>query len=155
MKVLAALFITTLGIQSALAGSAQTHLNCREIDDKISLSGDIPGDSNDFDLSLKKGKQVSRIYSVTICNPQGCNTEANGKISVVEALNKGVYTVKAHREGESLANVDLYALPKTVRLKNKPNGQSSRFGGVLKVYDQALGSETEKYNVLCETEYAI
>jgi|GEM_PF-6762463 len=154
MKKIAALFIATLTLQSAVAGSAQTHISCKELDDKISLSGDI-GDSNNFDLSLKQEDNVSRIYAVTMCNPNGCSTEENGRVTVVENLPKGVYTLKADRDGESISDVELYALPKTVRVKSRPHGMKYQFGGVLNVYDQALGKKRQRYNVLCTTEYAI
>jgi len=155
MKILGAVLVSLIGLQQAFAGAAQTHLSCKEVDGKISLSGDVPGDSDEFDLTLKMGDKQSRIYSTKMCNPQGCTNEENGTVAIVEALNKGVYTMKASRHGEALADVQLYALPKTVKVKKLTNGQTSNFGGVLRVYDQAFGTEPRTFNVLCTTEYSI
>jgi hypothetical protein len=155
MKALLLSTLVLISFQAAHAGSAQTILSCKSVEGDLSLKGYVPGDSAEYDITLKYGKNESRLYSITNCNLTGCTVDENGSLSVVEALKKGVYTVSASRGGETVSDIKLYALPKTVVIKNISNGTHSSFGGVLTIYDQALGLGWTQKNILCTTDYAI
>ena len=126
-----------------LAGAAPAVLTCKSVARSggvITLSGEIPGDYEIFDIKVKKGNVVSEIKSMNAIDRDldpdlRAKLEEKGVIAtdrvftVVEDLTRGVFTM-ALRRGESY-ELRLYALPSTIRTRLTPNSKKAAFEAML------------------------
>jgi hypothetical protein len=154
LATLAILATTLIGSQ-AVAGAANTVLQCKDASGKLVLEGDVPGDMADFRVKATakgvRGPVTVELFSEP--NQNGSGSRENGQITVIEDLDQGVYTLRA----EAIPNrystvVSLYAIPKTVKVKHKSNGVTSSFRAKL-----AVGQDNDwaSANVSCTTDYSI
>jgi hypothetical protein len=106
----------------------------------VTLSGQIPGDYEVFDLKIKKGKEQHEIKSLDTIDrdldPQlRAKLEEDGVIAkdrvitVVEDFKRGVFTMVLRR-AESY-ELRLYALPPTIRTRISPNSTKATFDAIL------------------------
>jgi hypothetical protein len=96
-----------------LAGSANATLECRS-QDGVTLTGDIPGDFMEFNLSLSMGKSTLKV------------SDKKEKIFVTEDFLHNVFGLVVDRQDNS--PLQLYAIPSTMKSK----GGDSLFDAVLK-----------------------
>jgi hypothetical protein len=127
----------------ASAGAAPAVLTCKSVagaGGAITLSGDIPGDYETFDLKIKKGKTQREIKSLDTIDrdldPQlRAKLEEDGviandrMITVVEDFKRGVFTLVL-RKADSY-ELRLYALPPTIRARISPNSTKATFEAIM------------------------
>lgn len=148
---LIALFMSTY----AFAGATNTKLSCASADGKITMDGEVPGDFSEFDLTVKikneTGVEKLRLFSKI--DQETSLLVENGRVAVVEDLEKGVFTVRAEGINQkSYGVISLYAIPKTVKVQDKNGAIQSAFTGHLTVYTKV---STEEEDVTCSTKYAL
>lgn len=106
----------------------------------ITLSGQIPGDYEVFDLKIKKGKKEYAIKSLDAIDrdldPQvRAKLEGDGVIAkdrvitVVEDFKRGVFTMVLRRADSY--ELRLYALPPTIRTRISPNSTKATFEAIM------------------------
>ena len=127
----------------ASAGAAPAVLTCKSVPGAgggISLSGEIPGDYETFDLKIKKGKEQREIKSLDTIDrdldPQKrAKLEEDGVIAkdrvitVVEDFKRGVFTMVLRRADSY--ELRLYALPPTIRSRISPNSTKATFEAIM------------------------
>ena len=127
---------------TASAGSAPAVLTCKSVGAGrvTTLTGEIPGDYEIFNLKIKKGKEEYEIKSLGAVDrdldPEvRAKLEADGVIAkdrvitVVEDFKRGVFTM-ALRRGENY-DLRLYALPSTIRARISDNSTKASFDAFL------------------------
>ncbi len=148
-----ALISASLFTAPAFAGASNTIVKCQSADGKVALEGDVPGDFAEFSLSGKFGSGpmgVLEIYSRT--NQSTGKTEGDGHVGVVEELEEGVFTIDA-KDSEGMKSIQLYALPKTVKLKKAGSTRLSSFVGKLSISSENGG--VDRVTVKCTTDKSI
>ena len=127
----------------ASAGAAPAVLTCKSVAGAggvITLSGQIPGDYEVFDLKIKKGKKEYAIKSLDAIDrdldPQvRAKLEGDGVIAkdrvitVVEDFKRGVFTMVLRRADSY--ELRLYALPPTIRTRISPNSTKATFEAIM------------------------
>ena len=123
---------------TAFAGAAPAVLTCKSVG--VTLSGQIPGDYEIFDLKLKRGKEEREFKDLNAID-RDLDPEIRAKledsgviakdrvITVVEDFKRGVFTM-ALRRG-SAYDLRLYALPSTIRARFSPNSTKAAFEAML------------------------
>ena len=126
----------------AFAGSAQADINCKS--DGLTLKGNIPGDSADFDVTIRQAGKSSRFY----------NGNSNG--TVVQSLKDGVYTIVTHPpvEPTSIAFIEMFAIPKTVVFKSVSSGYTATFSAKLSFTHFNTGDIVDK-TIRCTMKYSL
>jgi hypothetical protein len=158
MKMKSMIVTMALGLvmsSQAFAGASNNFIECANADGSVKLVGDVPGDFAEFTLKAtvksKNGGITPSIELYSRTNQQTGQNEANGRVAVVDALEDGVFTVRAEStEGAEL--IQLFAYPSTVRLKKHGRPRLSQFRAKL-----TLSSENgmEDVVVRCKTDYSI
>jgi hypothetical protein len=125
------------------AGSAPGVITCKSAGRTgvaVTLSGQLPGDYEIFDLKIKSGKEERAIRSLETIDRDTDPDERNkleesgviakGRvITVVEDFRRGVFSIALRRpEGYDLR---LYALPGTIRPRITPNSKKATFDAML------------------------
>lgn len=101
------------------AGADNASLSCQSSasDKKVRLEGEIPGDFTEFSLTLARDTRSVEF------------SDAKDQVFVVENFARGVFTlVVASKEK---GDVYLYALPRTVKARRRPDGVAATFDAVL------------------------
>lgn len=104
------------------------------------LSGQIPGDYEVFDLKMKNGKDEYEIKSLDTIDldmdpDERSQLEENGVIAngrvitVVEDFRRGVFSIALRRPGGY--DLRLYVLPGTIRARISPNSKKATFDAML------------------------
>ena len=138
-SILAASFCL-LNSSQALAGSRDADINCRSADG-LTLTGSVPGDSADFDVTIRQGRNSARVYS------------GNGNATVVQSLKDGVYTISIIRTS-SYGSIEMFAVPKTVVFKSVSSGYTATFPANLSFRHFGSGDIVDK-TVRCTMKYSI
>lgn len=113
-------------ISCVSAGTPQLNLNCKTDGGDTTISGFPRGEGND--LKIKIGNATLRY--VDICSDAACTKqEKNGKLYVVEALNKKVFTIYFSQpfEGNEVFMGYFYALPDTVKYTKTNRGYRAQY----------------------------
>ena len=111
---------------TANAGTPQLNLNCKSISSDTTILGFPRGEG--YDLKIKRGNATLRY--VDICSDARCSKqEKHGKLYVVEALNKKVFTIYFSEpvEGGDLIMGYFYALPDTVKYIKTNRGYRAQY----------------------------
>ena len=124
------------------AGAAPAVLTCKSppgAGGVITLSGQIPGDYETFNLKIKRGKEEHEFKSLSavdnLDSEQREKLEERGVIAkdrvltLVEDFKRGVFTM-ALRRGDAY-ELRLYALPSTIRTRFSPNSTKASFDAML------------------------
>lgn len=125
------------------AGSAPGLLDCKSVartGSPLTLKGEVPGDYEVFDLTIKEGSEEYKLKSLDAIDQDIDPAErtkledegviANGRvITLVEDFKRGVFTL-ALRD-QSRYNLRLYALPSTIRARIGPNSKKATFDAML------------------------
>jgi len=140
---------TLLLASQAHAGAANTELNCKSAKGDLTLSGHVPGDFAEFQLTAviqdERGKHTINLYSEI--------GRENARISVVEDLENGVYTLFSEDlNHESIGTIQLYALPKTVKYVSKGIEQRASFKAKIWLSGEKVFKSTD---VTCTTFYSL
>lgn len=140
----------------AFAGAWNQQIECTNKSGSIKLSGNVPGDIDEFTLNVtvkspphinSKFTPSMELYSRT--NQTTEKQEKNGNVAVVEDLDQKVFTVKAVDLYEQ-GLIELYAYPNSLKIRKGGRGSSTSFLGHLTVSNE---NGMEKAVVFCETHY--
>lgn len=152
-SILTATLLATIFSPQAFAGAANAQIKCVSADGRARLEGDVPGDFADFNLTAeindKNGPVTVKLHAVV--DQTSGQPDESGRISVIEDLRYGVYTLNAEAKDQS-QTIRLYALPKSVRYRKHAYSYSATFAGKLSLV------RDYKYlfsNVTCTTDYSI
>lgn len=138
---------------AAFAGAANADLSCRS-SDGVTVSGNVPGDFAEFDMTVQQGSKSARLFSVT--NQSSGQTEENATISTVQDLRNGVWTLVSNRMVPgAYGYVQLYALPKTMKFQTVPNGYNASFTAKLRFNLKDIADSSVDKTVSCTLEYGI
>lgn len=148
-SILAASFCLFISGQ-AFAGASNADINCRSADG-LTLTGNIPGDFAEFDVTIRRGGKSSRVYRLT--NQQTGQSEGNANATVVQSLKDGVYSIMINRESPSYGHIEMFAIPKTVVFKNVSNVSTATFSAKLSF--RLFGADIEDKTVRCTMKYSI
>lgn len=108
------------------AGTPQLNLNCKSVVGNTTISGFPRGEG--YDLTIKIDNATIRY--VDICVDAECNKkEKQGKLYVVEALNKKVFTIYFSEpyEGNEIIMGYFYALPESVKYIKTSRGYRAQY----------------------------
>ena len=125
-QIIAAVLALVVFPSAAFAGAANANLNCQSSNagSAVLLSGSIPGDLAEFEVSLQYKGQSLVAQS------------EEDRINVVNAVSEGVFVVTvALANGD---NLQLYALPKSI------SHTGSHSTGKLKASFKAILSDAPK-----------
>lgn len=118
---------------SCYAGTPQLNLNCQSVANNMTISGFARGEGNDLKLKIDN----ATLRYVNICTNVECTQqEKQGKLYVVEALNKNVFTIyfSVPYEGNEIFMGYFYALPKSVKYTKTNRGYHAQYEAI---YDGA------------------
>lgn len=135
----------------AFAGASNADLKCQARG--FAIEGNIPGDFAEFDLTVNKAGRTGRLASVL--NQSNGQTEENAKITVVQELRDGVWTLSSARLGDDYGFLQMHALPKTVKMKPTSNGYRASFQAKASVNLPELSNETLDVTVACSLVHEI
>lgn len=147
--------ILALGLVSstAFAGAWNNQVECSNKDGSVTLSGNVPGDIDEFTLKVtvksKNGGITPSLELYSRTNQTTENMEANAVVAVVEDLQQKVFTIKAV-DKEASGLIELYAYPRSLRVHPGKRGSITSFLGKLTVSSEngmktAVVSCTSKY----------
>jgi hypothetical protein len=129
MKFIKYFFLLQTAMMASLsgyAGTPQLNLNCKSVVGNATISGFPRGEG--YDLKIKIDSATLRY--VEICNDAKCTKqEKQGKLYVVEALNKKVFTIyfsEPYQENEIMMGY-FYALPDSVKYKKTSRGYRAQY----------------------------
>src|SRR5262245_54273536 len=109
----------------AFAGAANATLKCQS-QDGLKIEGSVPGDFDEFNLTLSKGAAKAEFFS--ILGALESEVTANARISIVQSLQEGVWTLRSNKlDANSFDFVEAYAVPKTLKYKATPEGYRASF----------------------------
>lgn len=154
MKAL--ILVLSLVSSQAFAGAWNNQIECSNKSGSITLSGNVPGDIDEFSLKVvvkSKAKVNSKftpsmeLYSRT--NQETGKTEKIATVAVVEDLQQKIFTVKAIDTNE-MSLIELYAYPGSLRIEKGGRGSKTRFLGKLTVSNE---NGMEVATVSCKTQY--
>jgi len=129
--------------RNAAAGSAPGVLKCVSIGSTrpaVTLSGQVPGDYEIFDLKVKRGNEEYSLKSPGAVD-QNMDSEERNKleeegvvssarvVALVEDFRRGVFTLVLRTPGQY--DLRLYALPATIRSRITPNSKKASFEALL------------------------
>lgn len=156
MKIKTLVTVATLSASIGLsttahAGATNIVLDCRTVDGKVALSGDVPGDIADFSLEGRLQKTTVKLKSAW--DPNSNERPEAGRVTVVQDFDHGVFTVQAESTGsKGYAMIQLYAFPKSVKKQLLPYGYEAHFNGQMSVND---GRDSEDAKVSCKALYSL
>lgn len=147
MKKFIAVIIAVAGIQftdMATAGTAQLNLSCKSASGETTISGFARGEG--FDLKIDINGKTLR-YVDTCIDPSCSKTEKKGSLYVVEALNKGVFTIyftDSPQDGGRIMGY-FYALPETVKYTKTSRGYKARYKALYDGTDPSDNSPIKQF----------
>lgn len=136
MNKLSKYFVISCGFINciiAYAGTPQLNLNCKSDKNDTTISGFPRGEGNDLKIKIAN----ATLRYVDICSDAACTKqEKNGKLYVVEALNKNVFTIYFSQlfEGNEIFMGYFYALPNTIKYTKTNRGYRAQYKAI---YDGA------------------
>jgi hypothetical protein len=148
-SILAASFCLLISSQ-AFAGASNAGINCKSADG-LTLTGNIPGDFAEFDVTIRQADKSSRVYSLT--NQKTGQLEGNGTATAVQSLKDGVYTITINRESPSHGFIEMFAIPKTVVFKSVSGGYTATFSAKLSF--RLFSDDIVDKTVQCTMKYSI
>lgn len=153
-SLIATALVSLLFSTQAFAGASNTILDCKSADGKVSLNGDVPGDFAEFNLSAKMfgNNPMGNVEIYSRTNQQTGKTETNGDAGVVDALEQSVFTIAA-KDSDAMMTIQLYAIPKTVKVKSAGSTHLSSFIGKLTISSE--NGSVDRISVKCTTDKSI
>lgn len=115
------------------AGTPQLNLNCKSVAGNTTISGFARGEGNDLKIKIDN----ATLRYVDICSNAECTKqEKQGKLYVVEALNKKVFTIYFSEpyEGNEIFMGYFYSLPESVKYIKTNRGYRAQYQAI---YDGA------------------
>lgn len=137
LLALLALFFSS----GASAGSAPGILKCKSLGrPAVTLEGQVPGDYEVFDLTVKRAGSAYALKSVynldqEVDSEERAKLEEEGVIAkdrvitLVEDFRRGIFTMALRRM--DVYDLRLYAVPGTVRSNITPNSKKASFDAML------------------------
>ncbi len=111
---------------TSYAGTPQLNLDCKSVVGDMTISGFPRGEGNDLKIKIDN----ATLRYVDICVDAACTKqEKQGKLYVVEALNKKVFTMYFSElyEGNEIIMGYFYALPDTVKYTKTSRGYRAQY----------------------------
>ncbi|MFZ2315036.1 MAG: hypothetical protein WAW86_05180 [Gammaproteobacteria bacterium] len=108
------------------AGTPQLNLNCKSVTGNTTISGFPRGEGNDLKIKIDN----ATLRYVDICSNAECTKqEKQGKLYVVEALNKKVFTIYFSEpyEGNEIFMGYFYAIPESVKYIKTNRGYRAQY----------------------------
>jgi hypothetical protein len=107
-----------------ISGSANIQLNCLSFDKKATIVGNVPGDIDEYNLTISMGtKSIKYIHE---CANLTCDKMSKTKrtLRVVNAINEGIFVISFSDDGY------LYAFPNTIKIKKLPHGYGATYRAI-------------------------
>ena len=144
-KILVAVLGLAILPSAAIAGALNANLRCQgeKAGSKVLLSGAIPDDLPEFEISLQyKGKNL------VVQSEQD-------RINAVTAFSKGVFVVTVALKNGS--NLQLYALPKSISYKGSRStgNMNASFKAILSEAPEPFGSTLRNTELTCSYTYVL
>lgn len=152
LTVLAAILVmSNLMSNGAQAAISPAKLDCTSTDG-MRVSGDVPGDHGEFDLTVAYQGKAARLYS--LINPDSGLTQENASLAVAQDLVEGVWTLvaKANEPGR-FGYLQIYALPRTVVYQSSDAGYDASFTARVYFTLPEISTTSFGMNVKCSLSY--
>lgn len=149
-----AFMLSMLTSAFASAGAANAQLNCQSTDG-LKITGHVPGDFAEFDVTVEQNKKSTRLYSVSDQNIESSALIENASIDVKEDFKHKVWKMTSKKIAAHAEFIQIEAVPQTLRVQKIYGGYRANFGAKAVLFLSEISEVSVQKVVTCTLKYEI